>query len=200
MHVSNRITQPAPESSLQTDRQQTVRDRPFHSASNVNMDGYASVYLSLFDLGNLLTRPVSTLRNSASSPIAWKRSSSRNSWAYVCPLSLCRLTLEMLTRMTGLDVLETRPALLRRLRHRLYYQIAHLARGGLRDALCGQVAQGFGTAERTVPGTERGYDGGPGSIILSLFLWLLGSWGLSLSSIGLGLCSRKKCCILYDGK
>lgn len=162
------------------------------------MDGYASVYPPFSDLGNLLTRPDSTPRNSASSPIAWKRSSSRNSWAYVCPLSLCRLTLEMLTRMTGLDVLETRPALLRRLRHRLHYQVAHLARGGLRDALCGQVAQGFGTAERTVPGTERGYDGGPGSIILSSFSLASRFLGFvrfaapSLSSIGLGLLFSEK--------
>ena len=64
-----------------------------------------------------------------------------------------------------LDVLETRPTLLRRLRHRLHHQVVDFARGRVCDALCGQVAQGFGPAERTVPGAERGHDAGTGPVI-----------------------------------
>lgn len=58
------------------------------------------------------------------------------------------------------DVLQAGPALFRRLRQRFHYQIAGGARGGLCNALRGQVPQELGTAERAVPGAERGDDAG----------------------------------------
>lgn len=56
------------------------------------------------------------------------------------------------------DVLQARPALLRRLRQRLHNQVPHQPRGGLRDALRRQVPEELAAPERALPGTECGHD------------------------------------------